>query len=122
MYLLKVSSHFDSAHRLLGYPGACERPHGHTWRVQVMVAVDELDSLGLGMDFHKLEQIVEDVLGHYDHRMLNDLPEFREQNPTAENLARIIFQQVRDRLPDRCRVVEVEVRESDKFSAVYRED
>lgn len=121
MYLLKVSTHFDSAHQLHGYPGACQRPHGHTWRVNVTVAVNELDPIGIGVDFHELESVVEEVIQRYDHTMLNDLPEFKQTNPTAENLARIIYEQVGQKLPKRCRLVEVEVRESDKFSATYRE-
>ncbi|MDZ7373744.1 MAG: 6-carboxytetrahydropterin synthase QueD [candidate division KSB1 bacterium] len=121
MYLLRVSTHFDSAHRLAGYSGACERPHGHTWHVQVTVATPELDSVGMGIDFHELEKVVEAVVSHYDHTMLNDLPEFAGQNPTAENLARTLFRQIEAKLPPKCRLVEVEVRESERFSAVYRE-
>ncbi len=122
MYVLKVSSHFDSAHRLLGYQGACERPHGHTWRVQVSVAAEEVDEIGLALDFHELESIIDAVLSRLDHTMLNDLPEFQNQNPTAENLARLIYHRVREKLPEKCRLLEVEVRESDRFSATYRED
>jgi 6-pyruvoyltetrahydropterin/6-carboxytetrahydropterin synthase len=121
MYFLSITSHFDSAHRLSGYPGICQRPHGHTWQVRVTVATAELDSLGMGIDFHELEKTVDSVVSRFDHTMLNDLPEFAGQNPTAENLARILYHQIEEKLPAKCRLVEVEVRESDKFSAVYRE-
>ena len=120
MYLLRINTHFDSAHRLVGYGGACERPHGHTWRVQVTVAVEHLNEIGVGVDFHELERIVRGVTERFDHTMLNDLPEFENLNPTAENLARLIYEELGARLPQHCRLEEVEVRESDKFSAVYR--
>lgn len=74
---------FSAAHHLAQYHGACERPHGHTYRIAV--AVDgPIKKDGLVLDFVELKKIVEEkVLSKLDHRDLNDFFE----NPSAENIA-----------------------------------
>lgn len=98
MYELTVESQFDSAHCLRGYQGACENLHGHTYRVMVSYAGSELDRIGVLVDFRKLKHELAEVIGYLDHRHLNDLLEFREVNPTAENIAKYIFEEMRKRL------------------------
>ena len=58
MYELEVFDTFDAAHRVVGYPGKCDRLHGHTWKVAVHVAGTELDSIGMLVDFKKLKEIL----------------------------------------------------------------
>lgn len=99
MYELMVESQFDSAHNLRGYEGPCEGVHGHTYRVQVVYRGPRLNEMGLVADFRHLKAALAEVTSYLDHEYLNDLPEFEEQNPTAENIARLIFQRMRA-LPD----------------------
>lgn len=98
MYELTVETQFDSAHCLRGYEGACENVHGHTYRVMVAYQGAELDRLGMLVDFKRLKQELGDIIDRLDHRHLNDVPEFAEQNPTAENIARFVFQEMSERL------------------------
>ena len=100
MYELTVEAQFDSAHCLRGYEGACENLHGHTYRVMVSYQGSELDHLGMLVDFKRLKKELADIISYLDHQYLNDLPEFREQNPTAENVARFVFEEMRKRLGD----------------------
>ena len=100
MYELTVEAQFDSAHCLRGYEGACENLHGHTYRVMVSYQGSELDHLGMLVDFKRLKKELGEIVSYLDHHYLNDLPEFREQNPTAENVARFVFEEMRKRLGD----------------------
>ncbi len=95
MYELTVESQFDSAHNLRCYEGPCEALHGHTYRVQVFYHGDQLDERGILVDFKRLKAALGEVVAYLDHRYLNELPEFQEQNPTAENISRIVFQKMR---------------------------
>jgi 6-pyruvoyltetrahydropterin/6-carboxytetrahydropterin synthase len=120
MYELTVRDHFDAAHSLRGYPGQCHRLHGHTWDVEVMVAGEALDEIGIVYDFKRLKDDLHAVLDDYDHVFLDEVPPFDSINPTAENLARIVWERLSATVGDEVRVVEVAVWESPVAKLVYR--
>lgn len=87
---------FDSAHHLNNYEGKCKNIHGHTYKLEVTVK-GFTDPNGLVMDFHDLNDIVEDqVLVQIDHLYLNEVLDF---NPTCENIGIWIWEQITKRLP-----------------------
>jgi 6-pyruvoyltetrahydropterin/6-carboxytetrahydropterin synthase len=86
-YTLKILADFASAHTLRDYPGACARMHGHNWKVEVEVVAQQLDDVGMGLDFKVIKQATRDIAARLDHRYLNDLEPFSRINPTAENIA-----------------------------------
>ena len=94
MYEITVCAAFEAAHFISGYNGKCQRLHGHNWTVEAIVRGDKLDSLGMLVDFKILKAELNKVLDDFDHRFLNDLETFATDNPTAENLARIIFERL----------------------------
>ncbi|MCG2745387.1 MAG: 6-carboxytetrahydropterin synthase, partial [Desulfobacteraceae bacterium] len=85
MFDIFIKTHFAGAHHLREYPGNCEQPHGHNWKVQVTVRATELDELGMGIDFKVLKQKVNAVVDELDHRDLNEHPAFVNQNPSSEH-------------------------------------
>src|SRR3990170_1903498 len=103
MFELTVQTHFAAAHELPGYPGPCQRLHGHNFRVLLTVGGEELDELGMLMDFRELKRLLAGVIARLDHRNLNELAEL-EDLPTSENLARHIYRQVRSGLDRDARV------------------
>src|SRR5512133_1515216 len=109
MYELTVKSHFDAAHALRDYPGECRKLHGHTWDVEVTVGGTQLDAIGIVYDFKALKADLNGVLADYDHEFINDVPPFDELTPTAENLARVIYERLAETVDPRVRVVEVAV-------------
>ncbi|MCL2024976.1 MAG: 6-carboxytetrahydropterin synthase QueD [Coriobacteriia bacterium] len=119
-YSLTVKSHFDAAHFLYDYPGACCELHGHTWDVEVTVEGTELDELGIVYDFKALKSDLATVLETYDHRNLNDIEPFSTVSPTAENLARIIYEALVQVVDSRVQVAEVAVWESPIARVAYR--
>ena len=116
---LKVKNSFSAAHFLRNYHGKCERLHGHNWRVELEVEGDRLDEMGLLMDFKDLKRILGEVIDRLDHCLVNELSPFDRVNPSSENLARYIFEEVKKRLPEEVRVHSVTVWESDSACATY---
>lgn len=111
---------FAAAHSIRGHTGGCENLHGHNYRVRVHAAARELDALGMVVDFADLKAVVGEVLGPFDHRVINEIPPFDEHNTTAELLAEHVYREVAARLEDgRVRVLRVEVWETETACAVY---
>ena len=122
MYTLSVEKHFDAAHALRGYKGKCENLHGHRFRVVVKVAASQLDEIGLAYDFTELKARLNAVLERFDHTTINEIPPFDKINPSSENIARTIYDELKTALKEApVELVAVEVWESPDSGAEYRE-
>ncbi len=122
-FTLKVLSDFAAAHSLREYPGACQRLHGHNWKIETEVSASQLNELGMLIDFKAIKHAVREVTDRLDHQYLNDLAPFDELNPTAEHIALYLFQALAERLNDgNVRVHAVTVWETDRASARYSEN
>ena len=122
MYELMVETQFAAAHQLRGYKGKCENMHGHNWRVQVAVAVERLNEIGLGIDFHELKKISNETLSALDHSVVNDVFPFTEINPSSENIAKWLYDTISKKINGRnVSVSSVTVWESETASATYYE-
>ena len=111
---------FSAAHQIRGHTRGCERLHGHNYRVRVHVRAEKLNPLGMVLDFVDLKSMVQEVLGPFDHRLINDVPPFDQRNTTAELLAEYVFSETSARLNDpRLRIARVEVWENDSACAIY---
>ena len=122
MYTVCVEDWFAAAHYLRNYHGKCENPHGHNYRVKVYVSGKNLDTGGMLIDFSVLKKHLKSVLETLDHHDLNSTPYFTEQEPSAENISRYIFDSLKTLLPSGIRMAGVEVFETEKNSVLYRED
>jgi 6-pyruvoyltetrahydropterin/6-carboxytetrahydropterin synthase len=122
MYELMVESKFAAAHQLRGYKGKCEKLHGHNWRVTVAVTAERLDDIGLAIDFHELKKSLRDVLDQLEHTFLNEIFPFTQINPSSENVAKWIYDNMAKKIDnDTIEVASVTVWESDTASASYFE-
>ena len=122
MYELKIVSHFAAAHRLEDFHGACENLHGHNWKIEVYVQGKELGEDGLLLDFKIMKKKTEEILNGLDHKYLNELPPFRDKNPSSENIARYIFDLLSKELNnENIKVSRVTAWESDTACATYYE-
>lgn len=123
MYELKIITQFAAAHRLENFYGKCEALHGHNWKVEVYLEGELLDNAGLLMDFGQVKARTLELLEEIDHKYLNELPAFRDQNPSSENLARYLFERLGATLNrDGVKVCRVSVWESDTSCATYYRD
>ena len=122
MFEVSVEQTFAAGHALRNYNGKCENVHGHNYRCQVQVEGQDLDQIGLLVDFVELKKVVHSVLDRMDHQWLNDWPPFDKLNPSAENMAKFIYDEVASALSPRpgVRVGWVRLWETDTSSAVYR--
>jgi 6-pyruvoyltetrahydropterin/6-carboxytetrahydropterin synthase len=94
MYELKVITSFSAAHQLKNFHGACENLHGHNWKIEICVTSEVLNEADIVVDFRVLKQHVNSVMARLDHKFLNDLEAFKDQNPSSENIARYVAEQL----------------------------
>ncbi|MDH5202869.1 MAG: 6-carboxytetrahydropterin synthase QueD [Nitrospirota bacterium] len=122
MFELMVEISFSAAHQLRGYKGACEKLHGHNWKVQVHVVSERLNEIDIAIDFHELKRLADEVIAPLDHSFLNEIFPFTEKNPSSENVAKWIYDSLKKRVnSDTLDLSEVTVWESDTASATYYE-
>ena len=100
MYVVSVQSHYDSAHALRSYKGKCENLHGHRYVAEVALGTEELNAGGLAFDFVEVKKHLRELTEHLDHQNLNELFPFTEIEPSAENQARYLYEQLKERLPE----------------------
>jgi 6-pyruvoyltetrahydropterin/6-carboxytetrahydropterin synthase len=132
MYCVTREIRFCYGHRLLHYDGKCRHLHGHNGRAVLTLQAERLDPLGMVMDFSRIKDVVtawiDDTL---DHKMLlhkddpvlpflrqlGELVFVMDVNPTAENIARLIYDHAAAQgFP----IVEVQLWETDHCYATYR--
>lgn len=111
---------FSASHQLRGYQGKCERIHGHDWTVRVAVRSGTLDATGLVIDFHDLDAMIRAAVADLENRLLNNTEPFRTDNPSAENIARLVAERVQKGLQRSDLWVDrAEVWENDRSLAIY---
>ena len=116
---------FAAAHHIPDHPGKCRHMHGHNYRIRVFIQAERLDPIGMVMDFSHIKAMLKEVVGHFDHRVINDFPPFDTQPPTAEVLSEFVYRGIEERLEakDReergLRVAKVEVWENRTSCATY---
>ena len=125
MFEVSADQTFAAGHALRGYQGKCENVHGHNYRIRVTLQGEELNSIGLLVDFVDIKRAMKEINEYWDHRFINDLPPFDTLNPTAENMALWFCQQMQEKLRNGLAQVpvtikEVTVWETEKNIAVYR--
>lgn len=121
MYTVSITRMFSAAHKLREYMGKCETLHGHNWKVEVTAQAKELDKLGMVVDFKDLKKHTDALLERFDHAYLNDVKPFDKVNPSSENMARVIFDELSEKVSDdRVSLLKVSVWESEGSRATYR--
>ena len=98
MFEVTIEETFAAGHALRNYRGKCENVHGHNYRCQVTLEGEQLDSIGLLVDFVEMKRVVHSVLDRMDHQWLNEFPPFDVLNPSAENMAKYIHDEVKQGL------------------------
>lgn len=91
MFEITKEFHFSASHQLSGLPEThpCSRLHGHNYIVRVHLAAEELNGVGFVRDYRELNELKRYIDDWWDHHHLNDEFDF---NPTAENMARHLYE------------------------------
>ena len=123
MYELAVEMDFDAAHSLRGYKGKCETLHGHRFKIVAAVKGNKLDDIGLAYDFTLLKKYLGEIIAKYDHTNLNDVSPFTRINPSSENIAVTIYNELKKKLTGApVSLDNIEVWESPHSRVTYRPD
>lgn len=128
MYTIFKDFSFSAAHAIRGHTRGCQNLHGHNYRVRVHLRASRLDELGMVLDFADLKQMMQEIVGPFDHQVINDIPPFDQRNTTAELLSEYVYEEVARRLTGlepgqpgepRVRVAKVEVWETETSCAIF---
>jgi len=120
MYEVIIREHFSAAHQLRDFDGICENLHGHNWKVEVVIVAEKLNSIGVVVDFSVVEKYTKEVIDIFDHQVLNEIPYFHDFNPSAENISRFVFEELKKKLShEPVQVKKVTIWETDNLGASY---
>jgi len=92
MFRLRVQNSFSAAHSLTNYKGDCAKLHGHNWKIEIIVAKETVNNIGISIDFKEAKRILKELVDTLDHEYLNNMDEFKNMNPTAENISQYMFE------------------------------
>jgi len=122
MYCVTVEKTFAASHSLREYEGVCRNLHGHNFKVIVEISGENLDKRGMLVDFIDIDNELNEIIKNFDHKNLNNVIPFNKENPTAENLSKVIYYKLKDNFStNNVKVSKVTVFETDEFSATYFE-
>ena len=120
MYEVTIIKSFSSAHLLDQIGGKCEELHGHNFKVEVTVFARDLKKTGLLIDFRIVKEWLGEILEQMDHKHLNELPFLSGINPSAENIAKHIYEEMKLRVKmSDVNVARVKIWESENAAVTY---
>jgi 6-pyruvoyltetrahydropterin/6-carboxytetrahydropterin synthase len=123
MYEIIVEQSFEAAHFLRGYQGKCENVHGHRYTIKLRLRAGKLNDIGLVYDFSDVKRHLKGILARFDHTLLNDITPFDRINPSAENISRTIYDELKTKLAgEPVTIAAVEAWENPQQGIVYTPD
>jgi 6-pyruvoyltetrahydropterin/6-carboxytetrahydropterin synthase len=122
MYTVLAETEFRASHGLRLLNGGREPQHEHLWRITAAVNCRHLDSVQMGMDFHQLKALLEECTKPFADRPLEQQETFAVINPTAESVARMIYDRLAPKLPAGGTLAWIEVTEAPGYRVRYTPD
>jgi len=123
MYEVTIIKSFSAAHMLMAVGGKCEELHGHNFKVEATVTAENLNSSGILVDFRNVKEWLQEILDKLDHKHLNEFPSFLGKNPSSENIALYIYNEMKLKARQaELKVARVKVWESENAAVTYIEN
>ncbi len=119
MFTISVETHFWASHQLSLPDGSKEPAHHHNWLVTADVSTNKLNNMGLAMDFNRLKAIVDELIAGFDNTAIENTDYFRQNNSSAENVAKYIYEKLQPILPKGLKLQSVTVVEEPGCSARF---
>ncbi|MHC4646056.1 MAG: 6-pyruvoyl trahydropterin synthase family protein [Planctomycetota bacterium] len=119
MFSVSVQTHFWASHSLTLPDGSKEMPHNHNWAVTANVSSGELNPMGIVMDFRMLKGIINTLVADFDNTPLENVDYFKKNNPSAENLAKYIYEKMRAMLPNNLELENIRIVEQPGCMAIF---
>ncbi|MCJ7692175.1 MAG: 6-carboxytetrahydropterin synthase [Sedimentisphaerales bacterium] len=117
MFTVSVETHFWASHQLTMPDGSKEPAHRHNWSVRAEVGAEKLTSSGFVIDFLSLRKMLDNIVAQFDNIPLEKIDYFQQNNPSAENVAKYIYEKLEPKLPNGLKVQSVRVTEGPNYSA-----
>lgn len=119
LFTVSVEKRFRASHQLLRADGSKEAVHWHDWAVTAEVCKEKLDSTGIVMDFGQLKSALGSIVDELDNRSLESIDYFGRNNPSAESVAKFIYEQLSTKLPAGVRLEGIRVAEEPGCSVKF---
>jgi len=119
MFTVSVETYFWASHQLVLPDSSKEPLHNHNWSVTAVLSSEKLDSMAVVMDFQKLKEMVDNIVAEFDNTVLNEIGYFQQNNPSAENVAKFIYEKLGPKLPKCVKLQSIRVVEEPGCSAKY---
>jgi 6-pyruvoyltetrahydropterin/6-carboxytetrahydropterin synthase len=121
MFTISVETSFWASHQLVLLDGSKEPVHHHNWLVSADVSSEKLNSMAVVMNFQELKAMVHNIVSEFDNMALNEISYFRQNNPSAENVARYIYEKLRVKLPEGVKLQNIKIVEEPGCTANFSE-
>lgn len=121
MFTISVETRFWAAHQLIMPDGSKEPLHYHNWLVTADVAGEKLNDMAVVMDFHDLKAMLDNIVAGFNNNTLNDIPCFKQNIPSAENVAKYIYDKLKVALPEGVHLRSVKVVEQPGCEAKFED-
>ncbi len=121
MFTISVERHFQASHQLTLQDGSKEPVHKHDWVVTASLSSEKLNNMGIVMDFKTLQAMIDKTVAGFDNTALENIDYFQQNNPSAENVAKYIYDKLRIELPEGVKLRDIRVVEELGCSAKFHE-
>jgi 6-pyruvoyltetrahydropterin/6-carboxytetrahydropterin synthase len=119
MWKVSVETHFWASHQLTLPDGSKEPAHSHNFSVTADVGAEKMTDMGLVMDFNRLKAMLDNIVADFDNVALDSIDYFKQNNPTAENVAKYIYEQLQSKLPKDVELEAIRIIEEPGCSAEF---
>jgi len=121
MFTISVKRHFWASHQLTLPDGSKEPIHHHDWVVTASLSSEKLNNMGVVMNFQTLQAMIDKTVAGFNNTALESIGYFQQNNPSAENVAKYIYEKLRIELPEGVKLRNIRVAEEPGCSAKFRE-
>jgi len=121
MFTISVERHFQASHQLILPDGSKEPVHKHDWVVTASLSSERLNNMGVVMDFQALKAMIDKTVAGFDNTALESIGYFQQNNPSAENVAKYIYDKLLIELPKGVKLRNIRVVEEPGCSAKFHE-
>jgi len=121
MFTISAERHFRASHQLILPDGSIEPVHYHDWVITASLSSERLNNMGVVMNFQELQAMIDKTVAGFDNKALESIGYFQQNNPSAENVAKYIYEKLRIELPEGVKLRDIRVVEEPGCSAKFHE-
>lgn len=121
MFTIIVETHFWASHRLALPDGVKEPGHYHNWSVSAEVESEKLNDIAVVMNFEQLKEMLDNIVSTFHNKSIDENGFFQQNNPSAENVAKYVYDKLKPKLPEGLKLRSISVVEQPGCTAKFSE-